>query len=157
MVSFDKLRAGSAHHQKLIPVLEEYFTREAERLHIESAFLYGSWASGSPRPDSDIDISVLFEDDADDDTLFLRLTDISLDLSRRFHREVEILPLHTDFRKPFLYFNAIVRGRPVYFRNAERLRKLQREALLHMEDYSLFGPRWQAALAAKNLRALKNA
>ena len=146
-----------AHHQDLTPILEEYFSREADRLHVACAFLYGSWAGGLPRPDSDVDVSVLFEDDADDDTVFQRLTDMSLALSRLLHRDVEIMPIRADFHKPFLSFNAIVRGRPVYFRSAGRLRKLQREALFQMEDYSLFGPRWQAALAAKNLEALKHA
>jgi len=147
----------NAKLQDLTPILEEYFSREADRLHVACAFLYGSWAGGLPRPDSDVDISVLFEDDADDDTVFQRLTEMSLALSRLLHRDVEILPIRADFRKPFLCFNAIVRARPVYFRSAGRLRKLQREALFQMEDYSLFGPRWQAALAAKNLEALKHA
>ena len=147
----------NAKLQDLTPVLEEYFSREADRLHVACAFLYGSWAGGLPRTDSDVDVAVLFEDDADDDTVFQRLTDISLALSRLLHRDVEILHLSADFRKPFLYFNAIVRGRPVYFRSAGSLQKLQREALFQMEDYSLFGPRWQAALAEKNLEVLRHA
>ena len=143
--------------EDLTPILEAYFSREADRLQVACAFLYGSWVCGLPRPDSDVDVAVLFADNADDDTVFQRLTDMSLALSRLLHRDVEILPIRADFRKPFLCFNAIVRGRPVYFRSAESLRKLQREALFQMEDYSLFGPRWQAALAAKNLEALKHA
>ena len=57
--------------------LKQFFQNQAERRHVEVALLYGSQAGGFPRPDSDIDISVAFEDKPDDNTAYGRLTDMS--------------------------------------------------------------------------------
>ncbi len=37
---------------------------------ISLAFLYGSWACGLPRWDSDIDIAIVFEEEFTDDEIF---------------------------------------------------------------------------------------
>lgn len=46
--------------EKVILKLEDYFKQKASGYHIEMVFLYGSWARGYPRHDSDIDLAVLF-------------------------------------------------------------------------------------------------
>jgi predicted nucleotidyltransferase len=122
------------------------------------AFLYGSWAKGIPRPDSDIDLAVFFSPEpSTDDESYERLTDISLFLSTELKKEVNIIQIHEDFRKPMLYYNAIVLGSPVFIKNFNRYVRLKNEALYQMEDFSIFGINWQFMAAAKNLEALKNA
>jgi len=46
--------------EKIIETLKRFFREEAENYGLEMAFLYGSWARGFPREDSDIDIALLF-------------------------------------------------------------------------------------------------
>ncbi|MBU1183973.1 MAG: nucleotidyltransferase domain-containing protein, partial [Proteobacteria bacterium] len=60
------------------PIIESFFRREAERYRVQVAVLYGSWAGGFPRRDSDVDVAVVFEDEPDDDTAYRRLMEMSL-------------------------------------------------------------------------------
>jgi len=83
---------------------------------VQNAFLYGSWAGGLRRQDSDIDVAILFQDKPSDDELFDRLVSISLSLSEDIGLDVNVIPLFTDFRKPLLYYNAIVLGLPLYIK-----------------------------------------
>jgi len=138
--------------------LKSFFEDNADRYGLEMAFLYGSWAKGIPRPDSDIDLAVLFSSEpSTDDESYERLTAISLFLSTELKKEVNIIQIHEDFRKPMLYYNAIVLGSPVFIKYFDRYVRLKNEALYQMEDFGLFGINWQFMAAAKNLEALKNA
>ena len=143
---------------KIIKQLKFYFENNADRHGLEMAFLYGSWAKGVPRPDSDIDLAILFSPEpSTDDESYERLTDISLFLSTELRKEVNIIQIHEDFRKPMLYYNAIVLGSPVFIKNCDRYVRLKNEALYQMEDFGIFGTNWQYMAATKNLEALKNA
>jgi predicted nucleotidyltransferase len=144
--------------EKINRQLKSFFEENADRYGLEMAFLYGSWAKGIPRPDSDIDLALLFSPEpSTDDESCERLTDISLSLSTELRKEVNIIQIHEDFRKPMLYYNAIVLGSPVFIKNIDRYVRLKNEALYQMEDFSIFGINWQFMAAAKNLEALKNA
>jgi hypothetical protein len=62
-----------------------------------------------------------------------------------------------DFRKPLLYYNAIVQGEPIYIKNFESYIEIKNEALYQMEDYSIFGLPWQIEMAERNLQELRHA
>ena len=144
--------------EEIIKQLKFFFENNADRHRLEMVFLYGSLAKGIPQPDSDIDLAVLFSPESStDDESYERLTDISLFLSTELKKEVNIIQIHEDFRKPMLYYNAIVLGSPVFIKNIDRCVRLKNEALYQMEDFSIFGINWQFMAAAKNLEALKNA
>ena len=96
----------------MIPKLAHFFQNEAERFGVRAAFLYGSFARGFPRHDSDLDVAIVFDDDCDEDIIYRRLVDISLLLSERSGRDVNVITIYWDFRKPLLYYNAIVLGIP---------------------------------------------
>lgn len=121
-------------------------------------FLYGSWARGIPRWDSDIDIAVIFwkENDSEQEG-FLHITDISYNLSEELKREVNIIRIHFDFRNPMLYYNAIVLGIPIFVKDKNRYARIIMEAIYQMEDFSIFGLDWQYETARKNLEVLGNA
>jgi len=122
------------------------------------AFLYGSWAKGFPKETSDVDIAVFFYPEKDsEDEEFNRITDISLQLSEIIRKEINIILIRTDFRKPMLYYNAIVLGQPIYIKNTERYISLKNEVIYQMEDFSIFGINWQLIAANKNIRRLINA
>jgi predicted nucleotidyltransferase len=141
--------------EEIIKQLKLFFETYTDRYGLEMAFLYGSWAKGIPRPDSDIDLAVVFSSEpSTDDESYERMTDISLLLSMELKKEVNIIWIQEDFRKPMLYYNAVVLGLPLYIRKFERYIGLKNEAIYQMEDYSIFGINWQFIAVAKNLEAL---
>lgn len=143
--------------EETVDHLRDFFKNNAHHCKIEMAFLYGSWARGFPRPDSDIDIALLFSEALSSDEVFNRINDITLSLSSRLHIEVNIIEIHKDFRKPLLYYNAIATGIPVYIEDLSKYIRLKNEAIYQMEDYSIFGIDWQHEVTRKNLEALRHA
>jgi predicted nucleotidyltransferase len=139
----------------LILLLKTFFKENAKEYNIDMAFLYGSWAGGYPRKDSDVDLAVLFSKELlSNHEIFNIITDISYNLSSKIKKEVNILPIYRDFRKPMLYYNAIVLSIPVYIKNFQEYVKLKNEAIFQMEDFSIFGLKWQIEMTRKNLEAL---
>lgn len=142
----------------LVRELKHFFAAQADRWGVEMAFLYGSWAVGNPRRDSDLDVALLFRDETlSDEVAFSCVTDITLALTDKTGLDVNVLMIHRDFRHPMLYYNAIVKGMPLYFRDFSIYADLRHEALCQMEDFSIFGPAWQLAAARRNLLALQHA
>ena len=146
------------HTQKEIKNILEYRFKEiANAYKIEVAFLYGSWARGYPKESSDVDIAVVFSETGDEDKVFEMITDITLSLMKEIRLEVNIIPIFLDFRKPMLYYNAIVLGVPVFIRDQNRYAALLNEAIFQMEDFSIFGTGWQLEVADKNIKELTHA
>ncbi len=144
--------------REIIDHLKGFFRKKSERYAIEMAFLYGSWARGSPRQDSDIDVAILFSKEiSTEEGIFEHITDISLLLSSDLRSEVNIIPISLDFEKPMLYYNAIVSGIPLFFRDFSRYVDLKNEAIFQMEDFNIFGRYWQLAVAKRNLEEIKHA
>jgi predicted nucleotidyltransferase len=146
------------NREEIIKRLKDYFDRNAGRYKLEMVFLYGSWAKGFPRYDSDVDIALIFSDETiSDDESLRKITDISLSLSEELGREVNAIRIYKDFRKPMLYYNAIILGLPVYIREQDKYIHIKNDALYHMEDYCIFGLDWQYEVATKNLEAIRHA
>lgn len=142
----------------LIKKLKDFFNKNAYFYNIDMAYLYGSWAKGFPKEASDIDIAVFSYPEKDsEDEEFNMVTDISLQLSEIIRKEINVISIHTDFRKPMLYYNVIVLGQPIYIKNTERYISLKNEAIYQMEDFSIFGINWQLIVANKNISRFKNA
>ena len=142
--------------EELIGHVKNFFKEKAKHFHLETVFLYGSWARGFPREDSDIDIAVVFaQEPPSEDEIFNIMTNISLDLTKKIGLEVNVIPIFPDFRKPMLYYNAIVLGIPVFVSNSDRYIDLKNEAIYQMEDFSIFGINWQLKVAKDNLEELK--
>jgi predicted nucleotidyltransferase len=138
--------------REIVDHLKRFFRDNSERYGIEMAFLYGSWARGFPRQDSDIDVAVLFTRKISTaEEIFEHITDISLLLSSDLHSEVNAIPLSLDFEKPMLSYNAIVSGIPLFFRDFSKYVDLKTEAIFQMEDFNIFGRDWQLAVAKRNL------
>ena len=139
----------------LVASLQRYFEGNAGLLEVEMAFLYGSRATGFPREDSDVDLGVvLVQDRKSERDLFDTATKISLILSDIVKADVNVLPIQADFPRPMLYYNIIVKGIPVYVRELGAYLKLRKEAIDQMEDFEIFGTKWQAIIAENNLAAL---
>ena len=138
--------------------LKKFFKEKASCYKVEDAFLYGSWARGFPREDSDIDIAVVLSDEISlQDEIFETITTISLSLTDEIGLDVNVIPIRCDFNKPMLYYNAIVLGEPVFIKDFNKYIALRNEAIYHMEDFSIFGLNWYLNIARKNLEELKNA
>jgi predicted nucleotidyltransferase len=144
--------------EEIIKHLRKYFYKNASFYGLEMVFLYGSWAKGFPRYDSDIDIAIVFSGEpSSDDESFKHITDISLSLSEELSQEVNVIQIYKDFRKPMLYYNAIILGLPVYIKEQYKYTHIKNDAIYHMEDYSIFGIDWQYEVVTKNLEALRYA
>ncbi|MGD0488827.1 MAG: nucleotidyltransferase domain-containing protein [Syntrophorhabdales bacterium] len=151
-------KATQEYREHLVAMLKRFFQQEAERFQVRMAFLYGSRAHGVERPDSDVDLAVIFGDTVHSDKEIHRLsTDLSVALMRMLRAEANVLPVYVDFRKPMLYYNAIVRGIPVFLREPEGYSRLRNEAIFQMEDFQLFGVKWQLDVAKRNLSGPKYA
>ena len=141
--------------ETIIKAVKKYFKEKSEYFGIEMAFLYGSWARGFPWHDSDVDIAVVFtKEHSSEDKLFEILTAISLDISKKIGLEVDVIPIYRDFRKPMLYYNAIVLGISVFLNNFDRYIDLKNEAIYQKEDFSIFGLSWQLEIARRNIEEL---
>lgn len=139
--------------EKIIENIKNFFKNNSDLFNVGTAFLYGSWASGFPREDSDIGIAVAFDDDLlSEDKCFEVITEIGFKLSMQTGMGVNVIPVYTDFRKPMLYYNAIVSGLAVYVRNSVKYIDLVNEALCQMEDFKMFGISWQIEAAKKKFR-----
>jgi len=72
-------RSQSQFRKNLLRIQKAFFEEKAAAFDLDMAFLYGSWAGGYPRKDSDIDVALHFSPThATDEAIFDRLTDISL-------------------------------------------------------------------------------
>jgi predicted nucleotidyltransferase len=144
--------------EKFIVILKAFFNEKAKDYDIDMAFLYGSWARGYPREDSDVDLAILFLSELlSDDEIFNIITDISYNLSSKINKEIGILPIYRDFRKPMVYYNAIVLGTPLYIKDFEKYVSFKNQAIFQMEDFNIFGIKWQMELTRKNLEVLRHA
>lgn len=142
---------------ELVNLLQNFFREKANHFHLEMAFLYGSHAGGFPKEASDIDVAVVFQADVLSDEKRLDLiTGISVSLSVKLARDVNVLPIYDDFRSPMLYYNAIVHGIPVFMKDRNRYIALKLEAIGQMEDFTIWGTRWQLTISRKNIEALKH-
>ncbi|MDY6861492.1 MAG: nucleotidyltransferase domain-containing protein [Thermodesulfobacteriota bacterium] len=136
--------------------VQEFFLKKAKDYYIELAFVYGSRTTNHAREESDLDIAILFSSSLTDDEIFSTITDLSLKLSELLEVEVNIIPLYEYFPKPMLYYNVVVAGIPVYISDFNKYVDFKLMALHQMEDFTIFGLKWQIELARKNLEALKN-
>lgn len=160
LLGHDKKMEKSLKIQKeeIILTLKDYFKQKASRYHIEMAFLYGSWARGYPHKDSDLDLALLFSSQIRSEEFFFRLiTEISYELSIDLGREVNIIPIYSDFPHPMLYYNAIIFGIPLYVKDKDRFLQLKLESIYQMEDFQIFGLPWQKKVAQDIIKEISNA
>ena len=144
--------------EKIILKLNVYFKQKASGYHIEMAFLYGSWAKGYPHHDSDLDLALLFSSQIrSEEYIFQLITQISYELSKDLGREVNIIPIYSDFPHPMLYYNAIILGIPLYVKDEDKFIQLKLESIYQMEDFQIFGITWQRKVAQDTIKEIIHA
>ena len=156
--NLDKGSDQESSAQSLVSALKKFFKQEAKRVGLEAAFLFGSRAYGVARKDSDVDVAVLFTnmERLSDDEVFQRLTALTLKLTKTLDKETNVIPIYPDFRKPMLYYNAIVIGVPLFVKRPRYYTWLRLEAIRQMEDFHIFGIGWQIQAAKTNLYGRKH-
>lgn len=138
-----------------IQILKSFFAKIASKYHVEMAFLYGSFASGYQRSDSDIDICVVFDENISDSSkIYSFITSITYELTKELNKEVNIITIDSSFSHPMLYYNAIVLGIPVFIRNYNKFINLKLEAVRQMEDFQIYGTRWQQTISSNILKGV---
>jgi len=142
--------------EKLISEMRDFFKQRALHYHIDVAFLYGSWARGYPRQNSDVDLALLFSPEINSqDKIFFLISDISYKLGEQLNKEVNIISISRDFQHPMLYYNAIILGIPLFVQDYDRFLSLKLEAIYQAEDFDLFGVHWQKEIAKRLIHSLK--
>jgi predicted nucleotidyltransferase len=140
-----------------ISAIKFYFQNKADIFNVDIAFLYGSWASGLPNKESDVDIAVIFTEEMREEVVFEILTTISLELTDILKKETNVLFIDRELSKPMLHYNAIVHGIPVYIRDFTGFVDMKLKAIHQMEDFSIFGIKWQSEIVKRRLEALNRA
>ncbi len=138
----------------IISALKIFFTSRADFYNIDIALLYGSWSCGLPMNESDIDVAVLSNHNLNADTAFNLVSDISLKLTDILKHETNVLYIDNELSKPMLHYNAIVHGVPVFIKDFTRFVDIRLKAISQMEDFSIFGIKWQAEIVRKRLEVL---
>ncbi len=140
-----------------ISAIKFYFQNKADIFNIDMAFLYGSWASGLPKKESDVDIAVVFTEEMREEEVFEIITTISLELTDVLKKETNVLFIDRELSKPMLHYNAIVHGIPVYIRDFTGFVDMKLKAIRQMEDFGIFGTKWQSEIVKRRLEALNRA
>lgn len=143
--------------EQIIPVLKDYFKSHADPCDIDMAFLYGSWACGYPKAESDVDIAVLFMHEISEEGTFNTINKLTLELSDLLKKEVNTLYIDIELSRPMLHYNAIIQGIPVFIRDFSRYVDIRLKAIAQMEDFGIFGIKWQSQVVKKRLEDLSHA
>ncbi|PIU83064.1 MAG: hypothetical protein COS68_06010 [Elusimicrobia bacterium CG06_land_8_20_14_3_00_38_11] len=85
------------------------------------------------------------------------LTEITYKLTKELNKEVNIISIDRNFPHPMLYYNAIVLGIPVFTKDNDKYLYLKLEAIYQMEDFQIYGIRWQKEITAKLMEEITNA
>jgi len=139
---------------QILSSLKSYFKHKAEIYNIDMVFLYGSWATGFPKIESDVDIAVVFNKEMGRDEMFDIITTLSLELTNLLKLETNVLYIDEEFSKPMLYYNAIVHGIPLFIKSFTRYVDKRLYAIFQMEDFSIFGIKWHAEIVERRLEKL---
>jgi len=113
------------------PVLAGYFEKKTE---VIAAYLFGSYAEGVARPDSDVDIAVIIEP-LPADTLKYRL-EVMEDTRRLVKIKTEIVILNESPR--LLQFQVIQKGRVIYERSADQRALFEMDTAGRYYDYKRY-------------------
>ena len=142
---------------EIVSTLSSYFQQKADTYGIDAAFLYGSWACGCPKEESDIDVAVVFNHEKSEDDIFDITNNIAVELTDALKKETNVLYIDAELSKPMLHYNAIVHGVPVFIRDFTRYVDLRLRAIHQMEDFNIFGMRWQSEITRKRMEAFNRA
>lgn len=144
-------------NQTIITRLSDFFAGNAGQYSMEMASLYGSYARGYPKEESDVDLGVLFfEEISEAAQIHYLITDISYRLTHILKKEVNIVVIDRDFSHPMLYYNIIILGLPLYIEDWDKYLTLKLEAIHQMEDFQLFGIPWQRQITRNLLTEVSN-
>lgn len=114
-----------------LPLLAEYFSEKPE---IVTAYIFGSYAEGVSRPDSDVDLAVLLER-VPRDTLKYRL-DMMDETKRIVRMNTEIIIINEAPR--LLQFQVIQKGKVIFEKNPDRRALFEMNVASRYYDYKRY-------------------
>ncbi len=139
---------------EIISALKSYFQQKAIAYNIDMAFLYGSWADGCPKAESDIDMAIMLDTEKAEEEIFDIINNMTLEITYILKKEVGIIYIDPELSKPILHYNAIVHGIPVFMKDFTRYVDIKLKAISRMEDFSIFGVKWQDEIVRKRMEAI---
>ena len=146
------MKNNNSPNHFIVNTLIDFFQERAFDYQIEMVFICGSNANGIPRTDSDIDLGIVFSETiVDHSMLHEYITELSATLSQVLNKEVDIFVITPDFSHPMLFYNAIISGIPAFINSPAKFLRLKLDAIHQMEDFNIFGVKWQRIIAANLL------
>ncbi|HOV80729.1 MAG TPA: nucleotidyltransferase domain-containing protein [Bacillota bacterium] len=116
---------------RYFPALAEYFSKRPE---IIAAYIFGSYAEGVPRPDSDVDLAVLLEK-IPGNTLKYRI-ELMEDTRKIIGLNTEIIILNEV--SLLLQFQVIQKGMVIFEKNAEKRAVFEMHTAGRYYDYKRY-------------------
>lgn len=115
----------------------EKYRRELNNIFSENsvsiAYIFGSAAKDAIGPDSDIDVAVLFSENAPKEEFFERELNISHQMSLLLKKETDVVNLAT-VNSPVLKHNAVFEGKIIFVKDQEIQFELERKTRQEFED-----------------------
>jgi predicted nucleotidyltransferase len=114
----------------VIQTIRVYFLPEKEVLAV---YLFGSYALGCPRPDSDIDLGLLFDDEKVED-IANKLETYNLALARMLRKDIHLTALNAA--SPLLMKQVLSKGSCILTNDPRKLAYFQMAALGKIADFA---------------------
>ncbi len=96
----------------IIRCLQEYLATQPD---VVAAYVFGSWAQGRPRPESDVDVAVLLKEDLDAEARLMRRLELGNALEELLNRKVDLVVLNDA--PPLLQHQVLLHGKRVFERD----------------------------------------
>jgi predicted nucleotidyltransferase len=128
--------------------IQEHFTNKPG---IAAVYLYGSYAKGQVRHESDVDIAILFGN-RDRDIVNKRLEKIHVELSRCLRKEIHLTAL--DFAGEMLLKQILKSGRCLIVNDTEALKYFTMNALSKILDFQYYLNKFQSAMVRRVMEGL---
>lgn len=125
-----------------LPLLAEFFSEKQE---IVASYIFGSYAEGVPRSDSDVDLAVLLEL-LPGDTLKYRL-DMMDETRRIIKKNTDIIILNEAPR--LLQFQVIQKGRVIFERDGDKRALFEMSVASRYYDYKRYFDYYTRQLAER--------
>ena len=127
--------------------IEEYFQ---DKRDVVAVYLFGSYAAGKNRPDSDMDLGIIFNQELIEESAKMRMH-YMIDLGRLFKKEIHVTILNTA--SEMLLRQVFLRGRCVLNNNPRELALFRMTAYSKIVDFEYYKNQMKSGFIRKIIEA----
>jgi len=131
---------------RLVQTIADYFSTKNEAFAV---YLFGSYAHGSPRPTSDVDVGILFES-REHSFISAKIDAYNLALTRMLRKDLHLVAL--NFASELLLKQIFSKGRCILVNNPKQLAAFQMISFAKIADFGYYKTTLQKGFARKLLQ-----